>query len=79
MSIETRAKMAASAQGKPKSPEAVRKSAEARGHKVVIDGVVYPSAMEAARQIGVDAVTVRNRCRSSASKFTDWHFHEVDE
>lgn len=40
--------------------------------KVIIDGIVYPSAQEAAAKFSIDPVNVRRRCRMS--KYTNWQY-----
>lgn len=48
-----------------------------RSKAVSIQGVVYHSAREAARQLGVDRATVGSRVHSTAKEWKDWFF--VDE
>lgn len=76
-SDETRSKISASLKGHPSlagrtiTEETKRKMSEAQvGQKVDIDGVVYHSTSEAARQLNMPRVTVLYRCRSAI--FPTW-------
>jgi hypothetical protein len=67
-SEEHRKKLSSARKGKPNL-----KNAKA----VSIEGVVYPSANEAARQLGLIQATVSKRVRSTKEEWKDWFF--VDE
>lgn len=76
---ETRAKIAATLASQPYSPENIAKMNEARSCKVIIDGVIYPSARAAAVACGTTVVTVLQRCRNPKSKYAGWQMHSPEE
>lgn len=71
-SEETRAKMSAARRGVPKSPEAILKAATGRTqNNVVVDGVKYLNAAEAAKDLGLSRSGVDKRCASE--KFPNYY------
>lgn len=63
--------------GKPKTEKMINSVKRANSKKVSIDGVVYPSATEASRVLGIGATTIHYRIHHSKSdKYRDWFILE---
>ena len=56
--------------GKPKSAYTIQRIKEANSKPVLIEGVIFNSAREAARQLGIPSGTVFSRLRSK--NYKDW-------
>lgn len=54
--------------------EAMKGNLPTNARKVEIDGVVYPSATEAARQLGVCCATILHRIKSSNKKYVSYKY-----
>lgn len=73
-SAETLEKMSAARKGVPKSQEWIDKIVGAKRISVVIDGVVYKSASDAAKAFNTSPKTVLNRIKNESPKFINWQF-----
>lgn len=65
----------------PKTEEHKRKISETlKGNKpgnmrqIIIDGVLYESLSEAARQLSLPLSTIKNRLKSNSKKFINWNY-----
>jgi group I intron endonuclease len=65
----------------PKTEEHKRKISETlKGNKpsnmrqIIIDGVMYESLSEAARQLSLPLSTIKNRLKSNSKKFINWNY-----
>jgi hypothetical protein len=72
---EHRAKIGAANKGKAgPSPETTEKIVAARSRAVAIDGKIYSSLSEAARQFDTTPTTVYDRIGSNSMKFKNWKY-----
>lgn len=68
----TRQKLSAAGTGRPHSEEHKQRIAAAHCKKVTIDGVVYKSVQDAAKELKRGRLTIRNNIKSS--DFPSWNF-----
>lgn len=73
-SDETRAKMRKAQKGRRPSQYALDRAHESTMKPVSIEGVIYPSLISAARELGLSKATVNRRLRESRYKLPDWKY-----
>lgn len=71
---ETIEKMRAAHKDTRVSLEAINKAAEVNRKGVLVDGVEYRTASEAAKSLNVHVSTVLNRARNPRDTWTNWQF-----
>lgn len=71
-SAETRALLSALRTGTVLTDDWKTKIGEANGTKIKVNGVIYVSASEAARELGVSCATVLARARNPKAKWSGW-------
>lgn len=71
---ETRKKMTEAHKGKKMEPRTDEARFKRSNGKYVVDGITYVSSNVAAKALGCDGATIRNRCRSESLKFQNYIF-----